>query len=174
MSVCVVHAVNNLNLKRQRNLMITLDERTFAELVIGSKPYVIVDEDVRDAVANSDYGEQHMVCENSPDVVGWNGARIGRVQDVGERTDGKRLYRLWHRNEYVAVGNAALERRAERERKCAEADAHTALAHKQEQDAIADLRRTLEQQGIQPALLDKFFADMSPADIRKMFGLDKG
>ena len=64
--------------------MITLDERLFAGLVIGKKTYVIIDQETKDAIDNSDYGSKEMVVENNPDTVGWAGPALGQVQNVGE------------------------------------------------------------------------------------------
>ena len=41
--------------------MITLDEKLFADLVIGGRSWVIVDEEVKAAIDNSDYGSDSMV-----------------------------------------------------------------------------------------------------------------
>ena len=94
--------------------MITLDEKLFADLVIGGRSWVIVDEEVKAAIDNSDYGSDNMICENDPDVVGWSGVRIGQVPAVGISDSGKQLYRLWRREEYKIVVNLARERRAQR------------------------------------------------------------
>ena len=72
--------------------MITLREELFASLVIGSKTYIIVDQETKDAIDNSDYGSKDMVCEDDPDTVGWAGPALGQVHTVGEG-----LYRLWNK-----------------------------------------------------------------------------
>jgi len=146
--------------------MITLDERLFARMVIGSKTYVIVDQETKDAIDNSDYGSKEMVCENDPDTVGWAGPALGQVHSVG---DG--LYRLWMRSEWVLVGNLARDRGAERDRKCAEADASRAAKIAAEQKAVDDLKTTLRKQGIKEEIITKFFSSMTTDEIRNMLGL---
>ena len=146
--------------------MITLDERLFAGLVIGKKTYVIVDQETKDAIDNSDYGSKEMVCENDPDTVGWAGPALGQVHNVG---DG--LYRLWRRSEWALVGNLARERGRERDRLCAEADAAKAAKVAEEQKAIAALKNTLRKQGIKEELITNFFSSMKPDEIRNMLGL---
>ena len=146
--------------------MITLREELFASLVIGSKTYIIVDQETKDAIDNSDYGSKEMVCENDPDTVGWAGPALGQVHSVGEG-----LYRLWMRSEWVLVGNLAKERSAERDRLCAAADASKAAKVAAEQKAIDDLKDTLRKQGIKEELITKFFSSMKPDEIRSMLGL---
>ncbi len=143
---------------------ITIDERTFADLVIGWKKYAIVDKDVRDAVRDS----SHLVCENDSDTVGWAGTAIGQVQDVSA-TDG--LYRLWRRDDWRVVGNLARERATERERVATAADAKRKAEAKVFDDSVAKLRQTLTKQGINNSLIDKLLSDASQEDIRKMLGL---
>ena len=146
--------------------MITLTEELFASLVIGSKTYVIVDEETRCAIENSDYGSKEMVCENDSDTVGWAGPTLGEVRSVGAG-----LYRLWKRSEWKLVGNLAIERAADRERKCAEADALVANKVAADAKAIEDLKDTLRKQGIKEEIITNFFASMKPAEIRNMLGL---
>ena len=146
--------------------MITLDERLFARMVIGSKTYVIVDQETKDVIDNSDYGSKEMVCENDPDTVGWAGPALGQVHSVG---DG--LYRLWMRSEWVLVGNLARDRGAERDRKCAAADASKAAKIAAEQKAVDDLKTTLRKQGIKEEIITKFFSSMKADEIRSMLGL---
>ena len=146
--------------------MITLREELFASLVIGSKTYIIVDQETKDAIDNSDYGSKEMVCENAPDTVGWAGPALGQVHSVGEG-----LYRLWMRSEWVLVGNLAKERGAKRDRLCAAADASKAAKVAAEQKAIDDLKDTLRKQGIKEELITKFFSSMKPDEIRSMLGL---
>ena len=146
--------------------MITLREELFASLVIGSKTYIIVDQETKDAIDNSDYGSKEMVCENDPDTVGWAGPALGQVHSVGEG-----LYRLWMRSEWVLVGNLAKERGAKRDRLCAAADASKAAKVAAEQKAIDDLKDTLRKQGIKEELITKFFSSMKPDEIRSMLGL---
>lgn len=146
--------------------MITLTEELFASLVIGSKTYVIVDEETRCAIENSDYGSKEMVCENDSDTVGWAGPTLGEVRSVGAG-----LYRLWKRSEWKLVGNLAKERAADRERKCAEADALVANKVAADAKAIEDLKDTLRKQGIKEEIITNFFASMKPAEIRNMLGL---
>ena len=141
--------------------MITLDERLFADLVIGSKPWVIVDEETKAAIDNSDYGSDSMVCENDPDVVGWSGARIGQVPAVGVNDRGKQLYRLWRREEYKIVGNLARERRAQREAAIAKREAAA-------QAAIDELRDRMKALGIDEQLTQQMFDTMNVDDIRKL------
>ena len=107
-----------------------------------------------------------MVCENNPDTVGWAGPALGQVHTVGDR-----LYRLWKRSEWKLVGNLAKERGAERDRKCAEADARKAAKVAAEQKAIEDLKATLREQGIKEELITNFFSSMKADEIRKMLGL---
>ena len=145
--------------------MITLREELFASLVIGSRSYVIVDQETKDAIDNSDYGSE-MVCENNPDTVGWAGPALGQVHTVGEG-----LYRLWKRSEWKLVGNLAKERGAERDRLCAAADASKAAKVAAEQKAIDDLKDTLRKQGIKEELITNFFSSMKPDEIRNMLGL---
>ena len=64
--------------------MITLREELFVNLVVGKKTYVIVDQETKDAIENSDYGSKDMVCENNPDTVGGAGPALGQVHTVGE------------------------------------------------------------------------------------------
>ena len=146
--------------------MITLTEELFASLVIGSKSYIIVDEETKCAIENSDYGSEHMVCENNPDTVGWAGPALGQVHTVG---DG--LYRLWKRSEWKLVGNLAKERGAERDRKCAEADARKAAKVAADAKAIEDWKDTLRKQGIKEEIIANFFSSMKPDEIRNMLGL---
>ena len=146
--------------------MITLREELFVNLVVGKKTYVIVDQETKDAIENSDYGSKDMVCENDPDTVGWAGPALGQVQNVG---DG--LYRLWRRKEWALVGNLARERGRERDRLCAEADAAKAAKVAEEQKAIDDLKNTLRKQGIKEELITNFFSSMKPDEIRNMLGL---
>ena len=146
--------------------MITLREELFASLVIGSKTYIIVDQETKDAIDNSDYGSKEMVCENDPDTVGWAGPALGQVHSVGEG-----LYRLWMRSEWVLVGNLAKERGAKRDRLCAAADASKAAKVAAEQKAIDDLKDTLRKQGIKEELITKFFSSMKPDEVRSMLGL---
>ena len=145
--------------------MITLREELFASLVIGSRSYVIVDQETKDAIDNSDYGSE-MVCENNSDTVGWAGPALGQVHTVGEG-----LYRLWKRSEWKLVGNLAKERGAERDRLCAAADASKAAKVAAEQKAIDDLKDTLRKQGIKEELITKFFSSMKADEIRSMLGL---
>ena len=146
--------------------MITLDERLFAGLVIGKKTYVIIDQETKDAIDNSDYGSKEMVVENNPDTVGWAGPALGQVHGVGEG-----LYRLWRRSEWTLVGNLAKERGRERDRLCAEADARKAAKVAAEQKAIDDLKATLRKQGLKEEVITKFFSSMKPDEIRNMLGL---
>ena len=144
--------------------MITLDEKLFADLVIGGRSWVIVDEEVKAAIDNSDYGSESMVCENDPDVVGWSGARIGQVPAVGVNDRGKQLYRLWRREEYKIVGNLARERRAQREAAIAKREAAA-------QAAIDELRDRMKALGIDEKLTQQMFDTMNVDDIRKLIGL---
>ena len=144
--------------------MITLDEKLFADLVIGGRSWVIVDEEVKAAIDNSDYGSETMVCENDPDVVGWSGARIGQVPAVGVNDRGKQLYRLWRREEYKIVGNLARERRAQREAAIAKREAAA-------QAAIDELRDRMKALGIDEKLTQQMFDTMNVDDIRKLIGL---
>jgi len=146
--------------------MITLREELFASLVIGYKSYIIVDEETRCAIENSDYGSEHMVVENDPDTVGWAGPTLGEIKSVGEG-----LYRLWKRSEWKLVGNLAKERSAERDRLCAAADASKAAKVAAEQKAIEDLKDTLRKQGIKEELITNFFSSMKADEIRSMLGL---
>ena len=141
--------------------MITLDEKLFADLVIGGRSWVIVDEEVKAAIDNSDYGSETMVCENDPDVVGWSGARIGQVPAVGVNDRGKQLYRLWRREEYKIVGNLARERRAQREAAIAKREAAA-------QAAIDELRDRMKALGIDEKLTQQMFDTMNVDDIRKL------
>ena len=144
--------------------MITLGEKLFADLVLGGRSWVIVDEEVKAAIANSDYGSDNMVCENDPDVVGWSGTRIGQVPAVGIRDSGKQLYRLWRREEYKIVGNLARERRAQREAAIAKREAAA-------QAAIDELRDRMKTLGIDEKLTQQMFDTMNVDDIRKLIGL---
>tara|TARA_Y100000401_G_C8323829_1_gene226955 strand:+ start:244 stop:681 length:438 start_codon:yes stop_codon:yes gene_type:complete len=144
--------------------MITLDEKLFADLVIGGRSWVIVDEEVKAAIDNSDYGSDSMVCENDPDVVGWSGVRIGQVPAVGISDSGKQLYRLWRREEYKIVGNLARERRAQREAAIAKREAAA-------QAAIDELRDRMKALGIDEKLTQQMFDTMNVDDIRKLIGL---
>jgi len=144
--------------------MITLDEKLFADLVIGGRSWVIVDEEVKAAIDNSDYGSDNMVCENDPDVVGWSGVRIGQVPAVGISDSGKQLYRLWRREEYKIVGNLARERRATR-------DAAIAKREAAAQAAIDELRDRMKALGIDEQLTQQMFDTMNVDDIRKLIGL---
>ena len=144
--------------------MITLDEKLFADLVIGGRSWVIVDEEVKAAIDNSDYGSDNMVCENDPDVVGWSGTRIGQVPAVGISDSGKQLYRLWRREEYKIVGNLARERRAQREAAIAKREAAA-------QAAIDELRDRMKALGIDEKLTQQMFDTMNVDDIRKLIGL---
>tara|TARA_R100001082_G_C4328262_1_gene144392 strand:- start:303 stop:740 length:438 start_codon:yes stop_codon:yes gene_type:complete len=144
--------------------MITLDEKLFADLVIGGRSWVIVDEEVKAAIDNSDYGSDNMVCENDPDVVGWSGVRIGQVPAVGISDSGKQLYRLWRREEYKIVGNLARERRAQREAAIAKREAAA-------QAAIDELRDRMKALGIDEKLTQQMFDTMNVDDIRKLIGL---
>ena len=146
--------------------MITLDEKLFASLVIGSKTYIIIDEETKCAVENSDYGKECMVVEDDPDTVGWAGPTLGEVRGVGEG-----LYRLWRRSEWTLVGNLARERGAERDTKCAQADARKAAATQRTADATQKLRKQLLDTGIKPELIDKLLNDMKPEDLAKTLGL---
>ena len=146
--------------------MITLREELFASLVVGSKSYVIVDQETKDAIDNSDYGSKEMVCENNSDTVGWAGQALGQVHTVGVG-----LYRLWRRKEWALVGNLAQERAAERDRLCAAADASKAEKVAAEQKAIEDLKDTLRKQGVKEELITNFFSSMKPDEIRNMLGL---
>ena len=146
--------------------MITLDERLFASLVIGSKSYIIIDEETKCAITNSDYGSDYMVVEDNPDTVGWAGPTLGEVRGVG---DG--LYRLWKRSEWKLVGNLAKERGAERDRLCAEADASKAAKVAADAKAIEDLKDTLRKQGVKEEIITNFFSSMKADEIRKMLGL---
>ena len=146
--------------------MITLDERLFAGLVIGKKTYVIIDQETKDAIDNSDYGSKEMVVENNPDTVGWAGPALGQVHNVGEG-----LYRLWRRSEWTLVGNLAKARGRERDRLCAEADARKAAKVAAEQKAIDALKATLRKQGLKEEVIARFFSSMKPDEIRNMLGL---
>ena len=146
--------------------MITLTEELFASLVIGSKTYIIIDEETKCAIENSDYGSKEMVVENDSDTVGWAGPTLGEVRNVGVG-----LYRLWRRSEWKLVGNLAKERAADRDRKCAEADALVANKVAADAKAIEDLKDTLRKQGVKEEIIANFFASMKPAEIRNMLGL---
>jgi len=144
--------------------MITLDERLFADLVLGHKSYIIVDEIVKAAIDNSDYGNEHLVCECDPDAVGWSGATIGNIVAAGKTKDGKQLYRLWRRSEWTMVGNTARQRREERDRKCAEAE-------KAEADKLEDLKAQMRKVGVKDELIEKLLSTMKQEEIRNMLGL---
>ena len=144
--------------------MITLDEKLFADLVLGHKSYIIVDEIVKAAVDNSDYGNEHLVCECDPDAVGWSGATIGNIVAAGKTKDGKQLYRLWRRSEWTMVGNTARQRREERDRKCAEAE-------KAEADKLEDLKAQMRKVGVKDELIEKLLSTMKQEEIRNMLGL---
>jgi hypothetical protein len=146
--------------------MITLTEELFASLVIGSKTYIIIDEETKCAIENSDYGKECMVVENDSDTVGWAGPTLGEVRNVGVG-----LYRLWRRSEWKLVGNLAKERAADRDRKCAEADALVAEKVAADGKAIEDLKDTLRKQGVKEEIITNFFASMKPNEIRNMLGL---
>ena len=146
--------------------MITLREELFASMVIGKKTYIIVDQETKDAIDNSDYASDCMVCENNPDTVGWAGPALGQVHTVGEG-----LYRLWRRSEWVLVGNLAKERGAERDRLCAKADASKSAKVAADARAINDLKDTLRKQGIKEEIITKFFSSMTANEIRSMLGL---
>ena len=146
--------------------MITLREELFASMVVGIKTYVIVDQETKDAIDNSDYGSDCMVCENNPDTVGWAGPTLGQVHTVG---DG--LYRLWRRSEWVLVGNLAKERAQERGILCAQADARKKAAAKAKVDATQNLRKKLLAANIKPEIIDKLLNDMKPEDLAKTLGL---
>ena len=146
--------------------MITLREELFVNLVVGKKTYVIVDQETKDAIENSDYGSKDMVCENDPDTVGWAGPTLGEV-----RGGGVGVYRLWKRSEWKLVGNLAKERAADRDRKCAEADARKAAKVAADAKAIEDLKDTLRKQGIKEEIIANFFSSMKPDEIRNMLGL---
>ena len=146
--------------------MITLTEELFASLVIGSKTYIIIDEETKYAIENSDYGKEHMVIENNSDTVGWAGPTLGEVRGVGVG-----LYRLWRRSEWKLVGNLAKERAADRDRKCAEADALAAEKVAADAKAIEDLKDTLRKQGVKEEIITNFFSSMKPNEIRSMLGL---
>ena len=146
--------------------MIKLREELFASLVIGSKTYIIVDQETKDAIDNSDYGSKEMVCENDPDTVGWAGPALGQVHSVGEG-----LYRLWMRSEWKLVGNLARERGAKRDRECAAADASKAAKVAADAKAIEDLKDTLRKQGVKEEIITNFFSSMKADEIRKMLGL---
>ena len=146
--------------------MITLREELFASLVIGIKSYIIIDEETKCAIENSDYGKECMVCENNPDTVGWAGPTLGEVRNVGPG-----LYRLWKRSEWKLVGNLAKERGAERDRLCAMADARKDAKVAADAKAIEDLKDTLRKQGIKEEIIENFFSSMKPNEIRSMLGL---
>jgi len=146
--------------------MITLDEKLFASLVIGSKTYIIIDEETKCAIENSDYGEKDMVVEDDPDTVGWAGPSLGQVHTVGEG-----LYRLWRRSEWTLVGNLARERAQERGILCAQADARKKAAAKAKVDATQNLRKKLLAANIKPEIIDKLLNDMKPEDLAKTLGL---
>ena len=146
--------------------MITLTEELFASLVIGSRTYIIIDEETKYAIENSDYGKECMVVENDSDTVGWAGPALGQVHTVGAG-----LYRLWRRSEWKLVGNLAKERAAERERSCAAADARVADKVAFDAKAIEDLKDTLRKQGVKETIIDNFFSSMKPNEIRSMLGL---
>ena len=146
--------------------MITLTEELFASLVIGSRTYIIIDEETKYAIENSDYGKECMVVENDSDTVGWAGPALGQVHTVGAG-----LYRLWRRSEWKLVGNLAKERAAERERSCAAADARVADKVAFDAKAIEDLKNTLRKQGVKETIIDNFFSSMKPNEIRSMLGL---
>ena len=46
--------------------MITLREELFVNLVVGKKTYVIVDQETKDAIENSDYGSCLLYTSPSP------------------------------------------------------------------------------------------------------------
>tara|TARA_R100001463_G_scaffold42336_2_gene88846 strand:+ start:1538 stop:1972 length:435 start_codon:yes stop_codon:yes gene_type:complete len=144
--------------------MITLDERLFADLVLGHKSYIIVDEIVKAAIDNSDYGNEHLVCECDPDAVGWSGATIGNIVAAGKTKDGKQLYRLWRRSEWTMVGNTARQRREERDRKCA-------AVEKAKLDALEDLKAQMRKVGVKDELIEKLLSTMKQEEIRNMLGL---
>tara|TARA_R100001443_G_scaffold111242_1_gene123891 strand:+ start:154 stop:588 length:435 start_codon:yes stop_codon:yes gene_type:complete len=144
--------------------MITLDERLFADLVLGHKSYIIVDEIVKAAIDNSDYGNEHLVCECDPDAVGWSGATIGNIVAAGKTKDGKQLYRLWRRSEWTMVGNTARQRREERDRKCA-------AVEKAKLDALEDLKSHMSDLGVKDELIEKLLSTMKQEEIRNMLGL---
>jgi hypothetical protein len=146
--------------------MITLDEKLFASLVIGSKTYIIIDEETKCAIENSDYGGKDMVVEDDPDTVGWAGPSLGQVHTVGEG-----LYRLWRRSEWTLVGNLARERAQERGILCAQADARKKAAAKAKVDATQNLRKKLLAANIKPEIIDKLLNDMKPEDLAKTLGL---
>lgn len=146
--------------------MITLTEELFAKLVIRHNTYIIIDEETKWAIENSDYGKDSMVCENDSDTVGWAGPALGEVRSVGPG-----LYRLWRRSEWKLVGNLAKERAADRNRMCAAADALVAEKVAADAKAIEDLKDTLRKQGVKEEIIVEFFASMKPKEIKSMLGL---
>ena len=146
--------------------MITLTEKLFVDLVIGSKTYITIDEETKYAIENSDYGEKDMVIENDPDTVGWAGPTLGEVRGVSEG-----LYRLWRRSEWTLVGNLARKRARKRDADCAQADARKKAATQRTADATQKLRKQLLDTGIKPDLIDKLLNDMKPEDLAKTLGL---
>ena len=146
--------------------MITLTEELFASLVIRSKTYIIIDDETKCAIENSDYGKESMVVENDSDTVGWAGPTLGEVRGVGPG-----LYRLWRRSEWKLVGNLAKERAAERERMCAAADARVTAKVVEDAKAIEDLKDTLRKQGVKEEIIENFFSSMKPKEIKSMLGL---
>ena len=146
--------------------MITLTEELFASLVIGSKTYIIIDDETKCAIENSDYGKEHKVVENDSDTVGWAGPTLGEVRGVGIG-----LYRLWRRSEWKLVGNLAKERAADRDRKCAEAEARKAAKIAEDTKAIEDLKDTLRKQGVKEEIIENFFSSMKLEEIKSMLGL---
>ena len=149
--------------------MITLQEDLFVDLVLRSQDYILIGQETKDAIDNSDYGKDFMVVENDPDTVGWAGPAIGHVPSTEKGSTP--LYRLWRRSTWKRVGNLARERGAERDRLCAEADAKKAAEVAAKQKAIDDLKDTLRKQGLKEEVITKFFSSMKPDEIRNMLGL---
>ena len=149
--------------------MITLQEDLFRDLVLRSQDYILIGQETKDAIDNSDYGEEWMIVENDPDTVGWAGPAIGHVPSTEKGEEP--LYRLWRRSTWKRVGNLARERAAERDRKCAEADARKEAAKKEYDDRLAKVKDDMLKAGIKPALVEKIITDMKPDEITKMLGL---
>ena len=149
--------------------MITLQEDLFRDLVLRSQDYILIGQETKDAIDNSDYGKNFMVVENDPDTVGWAGPAIGHVPSTEKGEEP--LYRLWRRSTWKRVGNLARERAAERDRKCAEADARKEAAKKEYDDRLAKVKDDMLKAGIKPALVEKIITDMKPDEITKILGL---
>lgn len=94
---------------------INIQPRLFAELMIGSKDYSIIDDATRNIIITCSNYHENMVIENSEDTQDWSNRKLGKLK--------KGLWRCWSKDAWRLTENRKRIRLAEVDRLAAEAEA---------------------------------------------------